>query len=593
MSRAKLKHIRCDNDSSRDGLIKAADSMKQCAVQSTGQNARHCWFHVAGCLQLACEFVPASDALVKIGLYTEAVEMLFDHGEYDYGTTMLLRSSNEMEPQTRDLLLDRSRSHYFQAREYGLDAQLAYAREHGYRPQLKYLLKTHEKYDDLAALYIEEGSILAGVEYFLKSYLATRGTSRIENAVNATIDYAETILLLEGQFRELARKDLLAAITLVTPHLEEVDIKMQQRVKFFYELLTVEFIGLDLARARNPDIPSENTERMLALFIALTNPSWSKTDSSNVLVQHLHGWSDYVAGVQQVVNNSNSSGSETVRMLLGIRPTVSDHHMVSRMIIFEDSLVLAAARREKWDITSSGAGKYYLRTATVNRVIQSELLMRLRDRHRGLHSSMLKSHWSRSYYGARPFSSSLSAAARAGFKQRLQIVTWVMCYLTPLLECPPSETVEHNVARKWVRRLHDLAYPLNGLEEDISLILSVPALPREEYLVWQTVLGYLPAAVTELDTSSLHPVGFFATLVSVLSLAALLDRQKLDHYASEEHPFHLYPGLMELDDSGRGDSLAMDFVEFFRAERPESLTNVVSTLEWVFEILVSMRVNLT
>ncbi|KAG8741120.1 hypothetical protein FRC10_003301, partial [Ceratobasidium sp. 414] len=588
MSRAKFKHLRCDDDASRDALIKAADSMQQCAVQATGQNARHCWWHVASCLQLVREFLPASDALVECGLYNEAVELLFENDQYNYGTTLLLRHWDRMKPQTRDPLLDQSRNHYFQAREYGalprifldLDAQLAYAREHGYRPQLEYLLKTHEKYDDLAALHIEEGSIPAGVEYFLIAYGVHGGTSRLEDAVNATIDYAEAILLLEGQFRELARKDLLRAIALVMPHLRYVGEKMQQRVKFFHELLTVEHIGLDLARTRNPDIPSENAERMLSLYIALTDPRWSKAESPNVLIRHLYGWSDYIVGVQQLANDSNSSSSETAQLLLGVRPAGLDHRAVSRTIIFEDSLVLAAARQENWAITSSGAGKHYLLTTTVNRVIQSGLAVRLRDRHLSLHSSMLKSHWTLSYYGPRLFSLPSGVTVREGFEQRLQIVTWVMCYLTPLIKSPSS----HNVAREWVRRLHDLVFPLNGFKEDISLISSVPALPKREYLVRQTVLGYLPAAVAELGAGRPRPVDYFATFISVLALAALLDRRKLDDYASEKHPFHLYTGFGELDDPGRGNSFVLAFVEFFRAKRPDSLTLVVSMLEWVLGI---------
>ncbi|KAG9084811.1 hypothetical protein FRC06_003888, partial [Ceratobasidium sp. 370] len=392
MSRAKLKHLRCGDDSSRAALIEAADSMKQCAVVATGQNARHYWFHVANCLQLAREIVPASNALVKGGLYTGAVELLFENDHYDYGTKLLLRHWDDIQFQTRDSLLDQSRNHYFQAREYGalpgifpdLDAQLAYAREHGYRPQLKCLLQAHQKYDELAELYLEEGLIPAGVEHYLTAYRVHGGTSRLEYAVNATITYAETILLLEGQYRELARKDLLRAITLVVPHLGAVGEKMQ-RVNFFHELLTVEYVGLKLAKTRNPGNPLENAERMLALYIALTDPNWPKTNSPDVFIQHLRGWSDYIAGVQQVVDDPNPSSSETVQLLLGVRPAALDHHAVSRMTIFEDSLVLAAARRENWAITSSGSGKYYLLTTTVNRVIQSGLASRLFDRHLSLH----------------------------------------------------------------------------------------------------------------------------------------------------------------------------------------------------------------
>ncbi|KAG9078843.1 hypothetical protein FRC06_008141, partial [Ceratobasidium sp. 370] len=430
MSRAKLKHLRCDNDSSRDALKEAADSMKRCAVDATGQNARHYWFHVASCLQLACEFVAASDALVNGGLHAEAVELLFANDQYDYGTTLLMSHWNRMEPQSRDSLLGRSRSHYFEVRDYeslprvfqsGLDAQLAYAREHGFRPQLKYLLKAHEKYDELAELWLEEGSISAGVRYLLAAYGIHGGASRLEQAAKATITRAETILLLEGQLDEHARKDLQRAITLVVSHPRQVSEQMRKRVNFFHELLKAEDARLGLARTRNSDVPLENAERMLALYIALTDPNWPKTSSLDVLIQHLHGWSDYIAGVRKLANDPNSSNSEAVQLLLGIRPELSDHHMASRMIVFEDSLILRAARQENWDITSGGAGEYFLLTATVKRVIQSELAVPLRHQLLSLHSSILKSHWTRSYYGARLSSLSSGVEAREEFKQRLQI----------------------------------------------------------------------------------------------------------------------------------------------------------------------------
>ncbi|KAG9098169.1 hypothetical protein FS749_004519 [Ceratobasidium sp. UAMH 11750] len=603
MSRAKLKHLRCDNESSRDALVKAADSMKQCAVQAAGQNARHYWFHVANCLQLAREFVAASDALVNGRLYVHAVGLLFENDQYDYGTTLLIRYSDRIEPQTQDTLLNRSRHHYFETRDYealprvfqfDLDAQLTYARVHGYRTQLKYLLKTHERYDELAVIYLEEWSISAGVGYSLIAYRNHGGRYRLERAVDATVSYAQRILLLEGQDRELPRKNLQRAITLVMHYREEINKDRQKLLDFFQTLLATEPVGLEVARTWNPDVPRETVPWMLAFSIALIDFSWVKTSSLGLFTERLLDWNEYILAIRKVTDGQNPCSSEVVQLLLGIRPLGSDHSVPSRTIVFEDSLILTAARREKLEITSTGIGEYSLRTTAVNRIIKAELAARLQGRLRSLHTSLLKSHWTRPCYGVRRLLNSSSrfvtrGAPGEGLRQRFQAVTWAMCDLMPIVESP-VESTQQNIARKWVRRLHDLVYPPSGIEEDLSIISTLSALPGQEDLGCLVVSEYLPAAVAELEAGSPRPVDFFSAVVSVLTLAALLDPGALDRYVPKNHSLRLDTSFEGLDDSGRGDSFAVatTFVDFFRSGLPDGLTLMVSTLEHILNSKLDM-----
>ncbi|KAG8734051.1 hypothetical protein FRC10_011984, partial [Ceratobasidium sp. 414] len=130
--------------------------------------------------------------------------------------------------------------------------------------------------------------------------------------------------------------------------------------------------------------------------------------------------------------------------------------------------------------------------------------------------------------------------------------------------------------------LHNVVYPLNGIEENVSLISTL----QNQRRLTDTVKDYLCAAIAELDSDDEPPASFLLTLVYGLSLTKLLDQQVLDCYAAEEHAFYLYNGFIQLNDSGQDDPcrdelLVMDLVDFFRAERADSLTGAIYALRYM------------
>ncbi|KAG8738662.1 hypothetical protein FRC10_006609, partial [Ceratobasidium sp. 414] len=318
MTRAKLRHLRFDSDLSRDGIIKAANGMKECAIEATGQNARHFWFHVATCLQLARELVLASDAFIQGGFYVEAVNLLFEHDEFDRGTTVLLAYREQMEPESWDDLLDQFRHHFFQVSDYrslarvfsrDLEAQLSYACKHGYLSQRKYLLRTHKRFDELIQLYLDEKSFLDCVDCYIAAYHLDGVHSRIDCAVRTTINFGQNILLLEGQAREPSRRGLLDAIALIRPYLGQVGQESQKWVNFIRTLARPGHVALDTAKAWNLGIPSEIAPRILALYFTLTDLVWLQTDSLNLVIRHLYAWDAYAADILRLSKETNRSDS--------------------------------------------------------------------------------------------------------------------------------------------------------------------------------------------------------------------------------------------------------------------------------------------
>ncbi|KAG8788848.1 hypothetical protein FRC12_014131 [Ceratobasidium sp. 428] len=596
MTRAKLKHLRYDDDSSRHGLIQAANDMQQCAIESFGQDARHFWFHAATCFQLAGRLDPASNAFVMGGFYGQAVNILFEHDGFDRGSRILLAYKDSIETEVGDDLLDQARQYFFQTSDYkslsrvffhNLEDQLNYAREHEYHPQRKYLLKSYERFDELLDLYLEEKAFAAYVECCITAYHKDGNLARLELAANTTIDYAQAILLLEGRNRELARRDLLGVVNRIIVYIGYVSQEKQKWIKFVSSLVKPEHVQLDVAKMWNPDISSEIAPRTLALHFALTDLEWIESFSWHGILRHLYAWGVHTATIIKLFKRTNPSSSKVVRLLLGLRLPSSDQYTTPRAVVLEDSPILVAARRENLDISASHrVGEYIMRTTAVDRLIKSEMVLLLHIRLHDLHSGLLQSLWTRSFYTPRHLptlstSQGEPVAPGEGFKQRLNIVTLAMCDLTPIRI---SGSGRHNIARIWIRRLHDLVYPISGFEENVFLLSS---LPKHE-LLEDSISRYLSVAATELDLENERPADFFASLVSVLSLSALLDRPGLDRYAAEEHRLHAYTGLMHLDDSGRGDSLIMDVVEFFRMGSPDSLANIVSVLKYVLDSDIHM-----
>ncbi|QRV91835.1 UvrD-like helicase carboxy-terminal domain protein [Ceratobasidium sp. AG-Ba] len=596
MTRAKLKFLRSNNDEGREGLAAAARSMESCAESAEGQDARHYWFHSSTCWQLAGYFVQSSDALLNGSFSTEAIELLLENNLYADGVPRLLSHWESLEHQTRERLRDQCRKFYFESRDYrsipsvfnsDTNEQLRYARENQYIPQLKYLLKYHRRFDELAGILFEENAVLPGVEYTLAAYELESDSSKLDLAARTVIGHAHTVILLDARENDSAWRNLQRAVTLLQQHGSILESENRESLLFLNDIMaSARPSSLDVEAVWNTVSTNERALSIVAFHTFITNPNWTDTGSARSLLEHVHAWNSHLSYILAVADRSASIPSKLYNLLLGIGPIVPASHGVPRSVVFENSLIIAAARRQKLDVVGGERpGEYLIRTAALKRLAESELHLRMEEKLQGLHSALLHARLTRSPYRPKhaPGLTSEFEMVRsepAQFKRRLEITAIAMSTLDP--ELPIGEFVREDVAHQWIRRLHNLVYPLNGLQEDLAV---VSVLNNHEDLK-RIVLSYFPIAISRLDEEShRRPREFLSTLVAVLSLSTVLKPADLDDYAEEYHPIHKYSGFFYLrdDKADEGEPVPMDIVNFFSAKSADSLENVIYTLNYILD----------
>jgi hypothetical protein len=92
-----------------------------------------------------------------------------------------------------------------------IDEEITYARQPKYRTQLKHILAEHRRYDELAEEYLVDKSLVDAVKYFVKSYQTHQTRTSVIRAVDVTISYTESVLLIEGIYRK-SDQDLAQAL---------------------------------------------------------------------------------------------------------------------------------------------------------------------------------------------------------------------------------------------------------------------------------------------------------------------------------------------------------------------------------------------
>ncbi|KAG8734441.1 hypothetical protein FRC10_011710 [Ceratobasidium sp. 414] len=208
MSDAKLEMLRNDTERARKRLRAAAQELGDCANLVHGQSTRHLWFHAATCLKLAHRTLESADAFVNAELYDEAIRTLLDSNHVKRGAKVLLAHGHNLEPRVREELLDDCRKRLFENYEYealpplfddNLDDQLAFARKHAYQPQRKYLLEFHERFDELARVYLGEKSLVTALDWFLRAFDHHQLASSLNEGASVVVNYAEWVFTLEGK----------------------------------------------------------------------------------------------------------------------------------------------------------------------------------------------------------------------------------------------------------------------------------------------------------------------------------------------------------------------------------------------------------
>jgi hypothetical protein len=93
------------------------------------------------------------------------------------------------------------------------------------------VLEEHHYYDDLATEHLNEGDLSQGVEYYVMAYRHHRTESSIKRAVTLTIEYVESVLLLEGVYRKNSHELAKSLIRKVHPFASQTDSESRLTVR--------------------------------------------------------------------------------------------------------------------------------------------------------------------------------------------------------------------------------------------------------------------------------------------------------------------------------------------------------------------------
>ncbi|KAG8680120.1 hypothetical protein FRC08_016520, partial [Ceratobasidium sp. 394] len=297
--------------------------------------------------------------------------------------------------QTFDLLREQARQHFFGRHEYrqlgplfdSVDDKVAYARNHGYKSQLKRILDEHKRYDELAVEYLDEEDLDHGVECYVKAYQHHRADSSIKRAVNLSLEHIESVVLLEGIYRKTSHDLAKSLVGKVQPFASQTDSESCLAVDLFYGYLVSNHVNLDLVKAwTKGDSHSKEPRRTLAHYLALKDNSWLRDDSVDVVLEHLEAWDLLIVDVLSMVNGSDQSASKLAQKVLGFSPDASTGK-TSAFIVFESSLIYHHINK------SADEDELGVSAHSINSVIREELPKRLYRLLDSMHTAALASPW--------------------------------------------------------------------------------------------------------------------------------------------------------------------------------------------------------
>lgn len=115
-----------------------------------------------------------------------------------------------------------------------IDGQLDFARRNNFRTQLKHILETDRRYDELAEEYMKEQDVKKAVDWCFRAYQDHGNYSSIDCAVRFSISYAESVLPVEGTYRKNAQDIAKSVVQRVQPHANqsEMDLRLAVSVGF-------------------------------------------------------------------------------------------------------------------------------------------------------------------------------------------------------------------------------------------------------------------------------------------------------------------------------------------------------------------------
>ncbi|KAG8735089.1 hypothetical protein FRC10_011007 [Ceratobasidium sp. 414] len=395
MTRAKLKRLRGDSPAVRVDLIAAAVELEDCATLPGIGNKANVYYHAATCYESARDWLRASAAFVRAGRHTHGVQILFDARDFTHGAKVLVDNREHIDKQTFESLREQARQYFFSRHEYrqlgplfdSVDDKITYARDRGYKVQLKRILDEHKRYDELASEYLDEDDLDRGVEYYVMAYQHHRTDSSIKRAVNLSLEYIESLVLIEGIYRKTSQDLARSLVSMIQPFAGQTDSESCLAVDLFYAHLVLNQVNLDLVKAWDQgDARSKGPRHTLARYLALKDNSWLHDDFVDVVLEHLEAWDLLIADIMGMVNGSDQSTSKVAQKLLGFSPDTSTGKTPT-FNVSESSLIHHSTNK------SADDDELGISARTINSTIREELPKRVYRLLDSMHTAALASPW--------------------------------------------------------------------------------------------------------------------------------------------------------------------------------------------------------
>ncbi|CAE6496666.1 unnamed protein product [Rhizoctonia solani] len=523
MTRARLKRLRGDNPAVRIELVIAASELEDCAQLPQVGNKTNIYYHAATCYESARELVRASAAYIRAGRHTHGIQILFDARDFNNGASALVDNRQHLDKGFFESLREQARMHFFSRREYGqlgplfdlVEDKIKYARVRNLKMQLKHILQEHRYYDELAVEYLDEGDLDQGVEYYVMAYRHHRTDTSIKQAVTLTIEYAESVLLLEGVYRKTSHELAKSLIRKVQPFAIKTDSESCLTIDLFYEYLCLNHVNMDMIRAWNQDNSSLRQSRnVLACYFAIKDNTWLQDDSVELVLGYLKAWDSFKGDIARIVTHQNPSTSKHAQKLLGFSSDSSES-TIPAFTVSESSLIYHRANKSNEDDELS------ISANEINSIIREELSKRLHSLLDSMHTAALASPW------AMPRRYSASPPAVTLHQDSDQLITssdWtipklrVMCKILDVLNVSTSQGMKKfpdltAIDQLWLQRIFGTVCSATGEVQSFSALGNVADLGT----IAKCLQDWLQRDLSQLFTEQASDTSITHALVHMLT----------------------------------------------------------------------------
>ncbi|CAE6528480.1 unnamed protein product [Rhizoctonia solani] len=586
MTRAKLEAARHSpiSDNSKLKLHAAAEKLKICAEVSDERNSRHLWFHAGTCLELALKVNGASRAYVRAGLYERAIRLLLDNQRYARAVPILEEHADKLDSDVREDMLDQCRVHYIRASDYNslrplfkdVDKLLAFTIDRGYQSQYTTFLEHNQQFYQLAQVYQRQNSPLKAIGYFLKEFGHRGQTSVLNEAAQFVIARAEWVLALDRSRDQIATTNLHEMMRMIQPFTSRLTSRRQKELALAQAILG-NSLQLRMADDWKAEKADDQLWRARILHSALKDKTWLNDPFETHIMRYLSAWFDYASILASIIEATQPSRLASAQRLLGFKRPSTESLLGSKLVVAEWSVVAVAAQRHNVPTQRNQYGELLVSSSWVDRLVKSELIRPLKKQLFEIYSGLKVSRWiSPIRFTPRPVPTNISrhvtraTTSDGKFATRVKFVVAAIHAFSPTRRIPcRGSSMNSALLARWVRRLFDILYPVNGTMEEsnfISAQVDYPFVESVQSCVRELVIPS-PLRIS-MSAGSSVPVGNtdFSSFVIGYSLA-----------------LHLPGGLSLLEADGAPE-VARTLGTFFDWRNVDGLTAGISMLRKIFTL---------